>query len=156
MEKVLDVASYIYNKYQSTYGEQISEMKLQKLLYFSQRESFIQTGQPLFDAVFYAWQYGPILKEIRAAYRDHNFSKELAPDVIARIAPIVDYVFNELAAKDAWSLSRLSHGEFSWQNARVGLSEYEHGDTAMKNEDIEQDARRIKERREILSELGLL
>ena len=69
MENVLDVASYVYNKYQSTYGEQISEMKLQKLLYFIQREFFIQNNRPLFNAVFYAWKYGPVLKEVRIAYQ---------------------------------------------------------------------------------------
>jgi len=38
-----------------------------KLLYFAQRESIIQTDTPLFDASFYGWRFGPILKEIREA-----------------------------------------------------------------------------------------
>lgn len=157
MENVLDVASYIYNKYQSTYGEQISEMKLQKLLYFTQRESFIQNNRPLFDAVFYAWKYGPVLKEVRTAYQQGTLGAiVLSPEVTCRIAPVADYVFSSLGNNDAWSLSRLSHGEFSWKNARGGLSEYENGDNPMKNEDIMQDAIRIRERRNILNGLGLL
>ena len=156
MEKVLDVASYIFNEYEKTYSEKISEMKLQKLLYFSQRESFIRNGCPLFGAVFYAWRYGPVLKEVRKAYQENDFAREISGEVLTRIVPIVGCVLKSLGNNDAWSLSRLSHGETSWKNARVGLSEYDNGDIPMKNEDIMQDALRIKERRERLSQLGLL
>ena len=39
MEKILNVAEYIFKEYYRVTGELIDEMKLQKLLYFSQRES---------------------------------------------------------------------------------------------------------------------
>ncbi len=48
MEKVLNFAAYIAQEYFSEYGQQIDEMKLHKLMYFAQRESLIQTGEPLF------------------------------------------------------------------------------------------------------------
>ena len=70
MEDLMNVASYIYNRYSAEFNSKIDEMKLHKLLYFTQRESLIQNDTPLFDAVFYGWKYGPILKEIREAYRD--------------------------------------------------------------------------------------
>ena len=35
-------------RYQKEFGERISEMKLHKLLYFTQRESLIQLGEPMF------------------------------------------------------------------------------------------------------------
>ena len=38
MERVLDVAQYIMDEYKKMTGETIDEMKLHKLLYFSQRE----------------------------------------------------------------------------------------------------------------------
>ena len=39
MEDLMNVASYIYNRYESENGIKIDEMKLHKLMYFSQRES---------------------------------------------------------------------------------------------------------------------
>ncbi len=48
MEKVTDIASYIYQRYQKQFGKCIDEMKLHKLLYFTQRESIIQTDEPIF------------------------------------------------------------------------------------------------------------
>ena len=52
MEDVMNVAAYIINRYLAEYNQPIDEMKLHKLMYFAQRESFIQTDQPLFDATF--------------------------------------------------------------------------------------------------------
>ena len=49
MESVKKVASYIAQRYKKEFGERISEMKLHKLLYFTQRESLIQLGEPLFN-----------------------------------------------------------------------------------------------------------
>ena len=37
MERIIDVAQYIFSEYKRVAGEIIDEMKLQKLLYFSQR-----------------------------------------------------------------------------------------------------------------------
>ena len=52
MEKLMDVASYVYNRYQETNGKRIDEMKLHKMLYFAQRESYIQRDEPLFEGGF--------------------------------------------------------------------------------------------------------
>ena len=59
MMGILQVASYIYKRYMDDFGVRIDEMKLHKLLYFTQRECLIQKGEPMFDAQFEAWKYGP-------------------------------------------------------------------------------------------------
>ena len=46
MEDVMNVAAYITNRYLVEYNQPIDEMKLHKLMYFAQRESFIQANQP--------------------------------------------------------------------------------------------------------------
>ncbi len=156
MENLMNVAAYICNRYESEYGTRIDEMKLHKLLYFAQRESFIQNNEPLFNNVFYGWKYGPILKEIRSAYRDNTFEKSIPVAVITRISSIMDKVFEEYADKDSWSLSRLTHGEISWKNSRVGLSDGENGNVAIRMEDIAMDANRVRKRRDMLTQLGLV
>lgn len=155
MEDLMNVASYICSRYSKEYGSRIDEMKLHKLLYFAQRESLIQNREPLFDAVFYGWKFGPILKEIRLAYRDDLFYDSIPQDVISRILCIMNKVFDEYAGKDSWSLSRLTHGEFSWKNSRHGVSDGENSDNPMSLDDIRVDADRIRERREMLLKLGL-
>ena len=132
MERLLDVASYVYNRYRKEFREEIDEMKLHKLLYFAQRESLIQTGKPLFTEDFYGWKYGPILKEVRAIYRNRQY-----------------------ASKSSWSLSRLTHGEESWKNSRINVQESENSDNKILLDDIKKDAERIRTRRKQLAELGI-
>lgn len=155
MEKLMNVASYVFNRYQDTTGEKIDEMKLHKLLYFAQRESIIQENEPLFAEVFYGWKFGPVLKEIRNAYRNNSFLNNVDEKIVSRIKKIMDKVFEEYASKDSWSLSRLTHGEISWKNSRKNILDGENGDNPMKLEDIVKDAERIKQRRIGLANLGL-
>lgn len=155
MEDLMNVASYIYKRYDNEFHSKIDEMKLHKLLYFAQRESLIQNNEPLFNAIFYGWKYGPVLKEIRLAYREDNFYHLIPKDVITRISAIMDKVFEEYAGKDSWSLSRLTHGELAWKNSRKGIPDRENSDNPMSMDDIWVDAERIRERREMLVQLGL-
>lgn len=156
MEKLMNIASYIYNRYKSIDGECIDEMKLHKLLYFAQRESLIQRNEPLFAEVFYGWKFGPILKEIRKAYHDNAFAAVIPAEVIERIRPIMDKIFEEYAGKDSWSLSRLTHGEISWKNSRQGVPEDENSDNPISIEDIAKDAERVRTRRNGLAQLRLV
>ena len=52
MEKIVDVAQYVYKYYLKETDEKIDEMKLHKLLYFVQRESYALLGKPMFNEDF--------------------------------------------------------------------------------------------------------
>ena len=152
----MKVASYICTRYEDENGKAIDEMKLQRLLYLAQRESLIQNGERLFDGVFYGWRFGPLLKEIHLAFKEHTLDEVVSQDVVDRMAPVMDKVFTQYSHKDPWSLSRLTLGELSWKNSTVGVPDDANMGNPMKLEDLRDDAHRIKERREILSYLGLL
>lgn len=64
---------------------------------------------------------------------------------------IFDKVFESYAAKDSWSLSSITHGEYSWQKAREGYGADEPCNVEMEVEDIRKDAERIKIRRLLLN-----
>lgn len=46
----------------------VSNLKLQKLLYFSWLEYYKLTGRPLFDEEFQAWKYGPVVPSVYYDY----------------------------------------------------------------------------------------
>lgn len=146
MEDVLNVAAHISQRYFSEYNEQIDEMKLHKLLYFTQRESLIQTGEPLFDATFYGYKYGPILKEIT------GICIATPKDFTRDCSSILNKVFDSYAKKESWSLSRLTQDETSWKNSMLP----ENTNHLISLEDIRIDAERIKYRREMLKKLGFI
>lgn len=156
MENVLEVAGYICRRYQETYGQKIDEMKLQKMMYFAQREALIQTNKPIFDATFHGWKYGPVLKELRAPYQNDTLTDAAPIEAEGEFKAIMDTVFSEYAEMDSFSLTRLTHGEISWKKSRKGVAPAQNSDVEMSLNDIRADARRIRERREMLAQQNLL
>ena len=156
MEKVTQIASYVCSRYQCEFGERIDEMKLHKLLYLLQREAIIRTGEPMFDATFQAWKYGPVIPEIRALYKSNSLDETLSSVAIDQYKDVFDYVFTEYAGKRSFVLSNITHGEYSWRHAREGCSKYADSQKPMSLEDIKIDAENIKLRRELLRQYRLV
>lgn len=153
MENLLNVASYIFYRYQKEYGTTIDEMKFHKVMYFTQRESIIQTDALLFEGKFYGWKYGPILKEIRSMYKNNDFDclAGLTCNSTEAFNNIMSSVFANYVPKDSWTLSMLSHNELSWKKSRIGIPENANGDVVLNNDDIRADALRVRFRREVLN-----
>lgn len=147
MIDVIKVASYIFKRYAEEMKVTIDEMKLHKLLYFAQREAFIQTGNPMFEAQFAAWKYGPVMVEIRNCYRMNSLNCLPTEEELAPYKNTLDYVFQNYATKDSWTLSMLTHGESCWQNARIGYSSDDKCDMLIETSAIAKDAERMKIRR---------
>ena len=156
MKDIMTVASYICNRYQKERGERIDEMKLHKLLYFAQRESLIRTGEPLFAEELQGWRLGPVAAQIRKPYKDNSFDPAVSDADMGQDKETLDYVFENYAQKDSWSLSRLSHGEICWKKSRKGVAPNESSSNVIPLDDIRLDAERIKERRDMLNQYGLL
>ena len=154
MEKVTTIASYLYQRYQQDYGKRMDEMKLHKLLYFVQREAIIQTDEPMFKEQFEAWKYGPVMVEIRRMYKDGCLTEKLPQTYIEKYKSVFDMVFSTYAQKDSWSLSSITHGEYSWGQARKGIHEDENCDKLIDTDDIRKDAERVKIRRFLYKKLN--
>ena len=154
MHDMKTAASYLCGRYEEAYGQKIDEMKLHKLMYFAQRESLILRGEPLFDAEFQGWRFGPVLPGLRELYKAGDFTPlaelELGDDQAA-----LDAVFSEYAAADSWNLSLLSHGEICWKRSRKGVAPHESSANPIPLDDIRMDADRMRKRRALL-EQGLL
>lgn len=147
MEKVSRIASYLLSRYKQQFGESMDEIKLQKLLYFTQREAIIRSGELMFDAEFRAWKYGPVIIEIHEKYKADDLHDVVSEESLARWKDCLDYVFTEFASKKSTSLVSLAHGEQSWIRARDGFQKYEKSDVPMKLSDIYDDAEYRKQRR---------
>lgn len=143
MEKIIDVAQYIFEEYKRQTAEIIDEMKLHKLLYFAQRESFAITNEPLFEGEFEGWKYGPVCKEIRKSITPDGVLDSLG-EVSDECKYIINNIIQEYGALASWKLSEISHKEQSWINSRAGLKEGENGNRKIKLEDIRLDAQKVR------------
>lgn len=153
MIDVIKVASYICKRYLDEMNTNIDEMKLHKLLYFSQRESIIQTGEPMFQAQFAAWKYGPVMVSVRDCFRACALNVMPTAEELLPYKSSFDYVFQNYAKKDSWTLSMLTHGESCWQKARVGCDADDHCDALISIENLRKDAERMKLRRFYFEEI---
>lgn len=98
-------------------GTPISNLRLQKLLYFVQGQSYIKNDDCIIDEDFYAWPYGPVIPTvyykycgfagapIRMAYDPGSIKiaekdAELIEDTIERFSPYTD-----------WQLVEFTHEE---------------------------------------------
>lgn len=156
MITVFQAAAYLCDRYSKTFGQKLDEMKLHKLLYFTQRESLIRIGAPMFDAEFRAWRYGPVITAIRDAYQEDRLHELPRQEDIEMYQEVFDYVFQEFASSKSTTLVTLTHGESSWKNARIGYGKYDASDVLMSMDDIRQDAITAAKRRQEKSVLRQL
>ena len=143
MEKIINVAQYIFNEYKRVTEEIIDEMKLQKLLYFSQRETFAILNQPLFNEIFEGWKYGPVSREVRTVFTEDGINAQ-TEDIKSESKYIINNIIQEYGALASWKLSALTHKETSWLNSRKGLKKQENGNVKIKMEDIREDAKKVR------------
>ena len=123
----------------------MDEMKMHKLMYFSQRESLIYNNEPLFDGIFYGWKYGPVLKEVRSAYKNNTLASESSETLSDATLKLLKSVMERYGSLSSWKLSSLSHEEFSWKKARKGLEAADDG-----NVELSLDAMKVDATRELI------
>lgn len=121
---VFDVAAYVLR----AQGD-MSAMKLQKLVYYTQVWSLVWDDRPLFENRIEAWANGPVSPEL---YGVHRGMFRVSADKFSGLAKAaftesqretIDTVLNAYGDKSAQWLSDQAHAELPWQNARVGLSD---------------------------------
>ena len=107
-------------------GELMSNMKLQKMLYYQQGFHLAVFGAPLFDEPIEAWMYGPVVPSVYEHYKGYGFnginpeSKEeilLEPQEQA----LFDEVYKVYAAYSAVGLMNMTHQETPWATTPTGV-----------------------------------
>ena len=71
MAKAFDVAEYLLSKADATEND-MTHMKLQKLLYYCQGFSLVLLGHPLFPEVIEAWLHGPVVPVVYQAFKHYG------------------------------------------------------------------------------------
>ena len=151
MSKTLAVAKYLNELNVERHGCDMDEMKMHKMMYFSQRESLMNTNNPLFGDSFEAWKFGPVLRSVRNEYKRNHMFESVNETVNEEEKRLVESVFERYDSFDAWDLSSLSHEEFSWKQAREGLAPNENG-----SQKLSLPAMRVVAKREMLRKKGVV
>lgn len=121
MNTALEIARYIINRCIDL-GHPISNLQLQKILYYVQGAYIKSTGgDVLFTDTMEAWQYGPVVPDVYYNYNSYSSScimeKQDDVDLKAFEIEIIDPVIIEKSKCSAWSLVEKTHSEEPWINA---------------------------------------
>ncbi len=150
---VTDVAKYFLALARED-GDLITNLKMQKLVYYAYAHVLINNGRRLFKEPIEAWPNGPVvsnlyrqLKRYGASPIGEDFSRiesEAEFDALVARFPedvleTLNGVYETYMPMSAFQLVTSTHGEKPWREARRGLSPTDHSENILADEDfIEQ------------------
>jgi uncharacterized phage-associated protein len=101
----------------------LSNLKLQKLLYYAQGHHLARTGTPLFHETIEAWSHGPVVPQVYRAFKEFESADIRLPgpdafqwdQVDTETADFLILVWNTYGEFAAWRLRNMTHDEAPWK-----------------------------------------
>jgi uncharacterized phage-associated protein len=119
------VADYLI-KFSHDHGDPISNLKLQKLLYYAQAWHLALFDQPLFGERIEAWVHGPAVPPVYGDFKKFHWETIPTPaDAKVDGEQTLEHlneVMQVYGGFTAYQLEQLTHSEEPWINARAGLA----------------------------------
>lgn len=132
-ESAIDVAKNVINIYNSKVDElvrnyditpeYITNLKLQKLLYFVQALCLMIFGKKAFSEKILAWPYGPVINEVYQKYKPNRANEIVSEKFIKNISSglykVIEEVVTCYGSIEANKLIDFTHEEEPWKNAEI-------------------------------------
>jgi len=115
-----DVANYFLSLPNEDIGDSITNLKLQKLVYYSQGFSLALYDKLLFAEHMEAWEHGPVNTALYNKYKQLGAAPIPIPEDIdfskydEQTKDLLNGVYEEYGQFSAWKLREMSHGEEPW------------------------------------------
>lgn len=125
--KALDIAKLLIEKAASDGGgELLTNLKLQKLLYYEQGFHLAYFGSPLFDESIEAWQYGPVVPDVYNHFKGYGKNVIEPEECNTQITDkeecaLFDEVYSVYGKYSAFGLMNMTHSETPWASTNVGV-----------------------------------
>ncbi len=124
----LNAACYfIMRAYEDGLEAEMTNMKVQKLLYYAQSLHLALYNEPLFEAEIQAWRYGPVCPPAYKFYSEFEAKQLPIPQQESLLQlpsekkELLEETWEYFGSYHAYRLSEMTHGEFPWKKARKGL-----------------------------------
>lgn len=114
MEKVydaIDIARYIIDKCAKE-GKSVSNLQIQKIMYFLQKEYLKNHSHELFPNEIQAWQFGPVVPDVYYQYCGYGsmpISLNYVIDVEEEDKAIIDKIVQDKRVLNPWDLVAETH-----------------------------------------------
>ncbi len=119
---VLDIANYFLFKAEKD-EELLSNLKLQKLLYYAQGIHLAIYGTPIFKEQIKAWNYGPVIPAVYGKFKEYASGGIPAdpgfdPDSISEdMREFLDEIYKIFGQFSAVRLMDITHSDQCWKDA---------------------------------------
>lgn len=101
--------------------EGITNLKLQKVLYFAQAYFLAKLGHPLFSDRMEAWEYGPVVPSVYRKYRSNGSNPIISEEDRSSLDEVDKEILRQIwSTFGGYSASRLvdiAHAHAPWKNA---------------------------------------
>lgn len=127
MKTASEIANF-FLKYASERGDLVTNLKLQKIVYYAQAWHLALWGKPFFNEDFEAWVHGPVIPSLyqkfkRYGWRPIPVKKEIeVPKFESLPNRLLEEVYVKYGALEAFQLEMLTHQEDPWRIARGNLA----------------------------------
>jgi uncharacterized phage-associated protein len=140
------VADYLI-RFSQDHGDPISNLKLQKLLYYAQAWHLALYNKPLFQEKLEAWIHGPAVRSVYGGFKDWSWNpiteRPPKPDLPKHVVKHLDEVMGVYGGLSAFDLERLTHSEKPWQKARGTTPRDESSSAVISHDDMRKFYRSI-------------
>ncbi len=121
----LKIAKWFINHVDRSAGDDITHLKLQKLLYYAQAWHLGNYGKPLFAEDMQAWTHGPVVPSVWQHYRDFGW-QSLSPEntkisLNAKLEKFLEAIYDTYGKYTAKNLEVMTHKELPWKKTRGDL-----------------------------------
>lgn len=133
-------------------GDLITNLKLQKLLYYAQAWRLALRDRPLFDDKLEAWVHGPAVPSVYGRFKNFRWDPiSLEPDdphLSREIAAHLDEVMAVYGIETAYALEMMTHREAPWLEARGDLPPDQPSHAVISHESMKRFYREMASRAE--------
>lgn len=106
-------------------GEILTNLKLQKLLYYSQAWFLALQDKELFAEDFQAWVHGPVLPSQYHRFKDYQWKpilEDISPPIVTtKMSTFLEKIVDVFGSETAVTLELMTHRERPWIQARGDL-----------------------------------
>ena len=135
-------------------GKGITNLLLQKILYYVKSISAIFNGVSIISEPCEAWKFGPVFPTVYEKYKEFgkmeitlNLSESYIMELYSEEErKIIDYVLNTFGIYNVWFLKDLTHMEDPWICARNGIDENDSSRNVMDDQLIKEYFKKVNER----------
>jgi uncharacterized phage-associated protein len=129
------------------HGDYLTNLKLQKLVYYAQAWHLALKNKPLFIERIEAWAHGPVVPPLYGRFKKYGWSpisvEPACPTFSNGTGKFLEEVFSVYGHYSAWDLERMTHQEEPWRNARKGLSPDDEGHNVITHNDMRDFYRKL-------------